>query len=286
MKILVFGANGQLGSDICEVFAAKHEIVAATHEDTDINDYDAVAALLEKVKADCVINTAAMHNVEKCEQDPRGAQETNAFAIGNLAALCAKADMPFIHFSSDYVFDGAKKTPYMEDDAARPLNAYGNSKLSGENYALAVNPKTIIMRVGGIYGKNPCRAKGGLNFAQLMLKLAKERPEIRVVDDEIVTPTPTKAIAEQTLILAEEGKYGLFHATCQGQCSWYEFAKAIFEISDVKANLQKAKPGEFSTKVKRPSWSVLENSRLKEAGIDIMPHWRDGLESYLKEMGY
>lgn len=285
MKTMVIGANGQLGSDICEVFGKKHQVHGLTHAEGDISDYAAMLKLFDGLSPDIVINTAAMHNVEACEKDAAKAYAVNGIGVKNLAELCRQGDIPFIHISTDYVFDGKKGRPYVETDAAMPLNVYGNTKLSGENYALSIWPKTAVMRVGAIYGKNPCRAKGGLNFVGLMLKLAGERPFIRVVDDEIVTPTPTMAIAEQALVLTENEKYGLFHATCQGQCSWYEFAKTIFEIAGVKTDLQKAKPGKFPAKVRRPMFSVLENKRLAEMELDIMSGWKDGLEKYIIKKG-
>ncbi len=285
MKVLVIGANGQLGSDICEVFAQKHEIAPATHEDGDITDKQAMERLFADATPGCVINTAAMHNVEACEKDPGAAYRVNALGAKNLAELCAEQDIPFIHISTDYVFDGKKGAPYSEDDVPHPLNVYGNTKLSGENYALAACDKAAIVRVSGIYGKNPCRAKGGLNFVQLMLKLAKERPQIRVVDDETVTPTPTLEIAKQLQIIVENGLTGIIHTACQGQCSWYEFARAIFAISGVKTDLQKARPGEFPAKVKRPMYSVLQNSRLKSLNMDKLPNWKEALQSYVIDQG-
>lgn len=283
MRVLILGANGQLGSDICEVFSKDWDVVKAIHRDADINNFWAARSLIDKINPDCLINTAAAHNVEKCEANPDTCYKTNALATRNLAEICREADIPFVHFSTDYVFDGFNRKPYVETDPTNPLNAYGLSKREGERMALAAWRKTIILRTGGIYGKNPCRAKEGLNFVKLMIKLAGEKPEIRVVDEEIVTPTPTKAIAEQTLALVKSGEYGLFHATCQGQCSWHEFAKTIFELAGIKANLAKAHPKEFSAKIRRPSWSVLENYNLKREGLDLMPHWHDSLEEYIKE---
>lgn len=284
MRVLVLGANGQLGCDICEVFSKKHDVTPATHEDGDIADKKAMDALFAKANPDCVINTAAMHNVEACEQDPLKAYRVNALGAKNLAELCAGRDIPLIHISTDYVFDGKKGSPYVEDDAARPLNVYGNTKLAGENYALAACDKTAVVRVGGIYGNNPCRAKGGLNFVRLMLKLASERPQIRVVDDEIVTPTPTADIARELLAIMENGLTGVIHATCQGDCSWHDFAAAIFAETKVNTDLQKARPGEFPAKVKRPMYSVLKNARLQKENIDIMPDWQAGLRAYLKQI--
>lgn len=281
MKVLLIGANGQLGRDISAELACAHKVTEATHVDGDISDHGAMRVLFEKTSPDCVINTAAMHNVEQCEKEPQKSYLVNGLGVKNLTELCREGSIPFIHVSTDYVFDGKKGKPYQETDAPLPVNVYGNTKLAGEYYALSTWDKSVVVRVGGIYGKNPCRAKGGLNFVQLMLKLAKERPQIRVVDDEIVTPTPTAAIARQVRVIMENGVFGLFHATCQGQCSWHEFAKTIFELASIETDLQKARPGEFTAKVKRPSYSVLENANLNELGLDCMPDWREGLESYL-----
>jgi len=282
MRIIVTGANGQLGMDVCAAFAKTHDVYTPTHEQMDIVDTAKIDQLFSSLRPQCVINTAAMHNVEKCEDNPVQAYMVNAAGTRNLAKACAAHDAHFIHTSTDYVFDGVKKAPYVESDAPLPLNAYGNTKLSGEHYALTAWNKSSVVRVSAIYGVHPCRAKGGLNFVQLMLKLAKERPQLRVVDDEIVTPTPTEAIAKQILRLADENAYGLFHVTCQGQCSWYDFAARIFELAAVKTDLQKANPGEFPAKVVRPTYSVLENARLKALNLDYMPSWEDGLANYIK----
>lgn len=283
MKVMVIGANGQLGSDIADVLANEQDVISITHDDGDISDFNSMQDIFDNNSPDYVINTAAMHNVENCEMDPLQAFKVNGIGVRNLALLCREGDIPFLHVSTDYVFDGNQNVPYVESDSARPLNVYGNTKLSGENFALNTWKKTAVLRVGGIYGANPCRAKGGLNFVRLMLKLAEERPEIRVVNDEIVTPTPTRAIARQIKAVMNKKGAGLYHATCQGHCSWYEFAKAIFEIAGKTPNLQKARPGEFPVKIKRPSYSVLFNQHLKDDGIDIMPDWKEGLEDYLAE---
>ncbi|WP_291443661.1 dTDP-4-dehydrorhamnose reductase [Desulfovibrio sp.] len=285
MKFLVTGGNGQLGMDIDSVFCQSNTVFALTKEQFDITNSSQINDVMAQIKPDCVINTAAMHHVEKCEADPPLAHAVNGIGTRSLAQECARHNAHLIHISTDYVFNGEKKVPYVESDVPCPLNVYGNSKLSGEYYALSSWEKVSVVRVGGIYGVHPCRAKGGLNFVQLMLKLANERPYLRVVDDEIVTPTPTAAIAAQLQRIANEGVYGIFHATCQGQCSWYAFAERIFALRGITTDLQKAQPGEFPAKVARPSYSVLENSRLKQLGIDCMPNWEDGLKSYLNTVG-
>lgn len=189
------------------------------------------------------------------------------------------------HISTDYVFDGAKNTPYLETDCPVPLNVYGNSKLSGENFVRTIAKKYFVVRVSGLYGTNPCRAKGGDNFVKLMLRLAKERNEVRVVDDEVLTPTFTEDIARQLIALSKIEQYGLYHVTAQGSCSWYTFAAKIFELTKTKVKLSVAGPGEFTTKTPRPKYSVLENNGLKALNLDMMSHWEEGLRKYLGEIG-
>lgn len=285
MKVVVVGANGQLGVDVCAALeGAGHQVVPLTHAEIEITQSDSVATALQAARADAVVNTAAMHHVEQCEQDPARAFAINAIGARNLARSCDEIGAFLLHISTDYVFDGAKREPYVETDAPLPLNVYGNSKLAGEYFVRAACRTGAVLRVSGVYGANPCRAKGGMNFVRLMLKLAHERPEIRVIDDEILTPTYTRHIARQVLTLLANRPAALFHGTAQGACSWYEFAHQIFTLTGTKANLQKARPGEFPTKVARPGYSVLENARLKALGMDIMPAWQVGLRDYLAEI--
>ena len=282
MKIAVIGASGQLGVEIADTLSADgHEVVPLGHDRIEISDRASVEAVLGEIRPEAVINTAAMHNVEACEADPAASFAVNGLGNLHLADVCHQIGAYYLTISTDYVFDGKKAAPYVESDLALPLNVYGNTKFSGECFTLARNPGGAVLRVSGIYGSSPCRAKGGMNFVKLMLKLAAERPEIRVVDDEILTPTYAADIARQVQVLVERREAGLFHGTAQGQCSWYEFAREVFDVAGVSANLQKARPGEFPAKVARPNYSVLENRALKERGIDVMPSWKDGLRRYI-----
>jgi dTDP-4-dehydrorhamnose reductase len=287
MRIAVIGANGQLGVDICAALtSAGHEVVGLTHADIEILDANSVASIFAARRPEAIVNTAAMHQVDRCEEDPAKAFAINGIGVRNVAQAAATIGAYLLHVSTDYVFDGSKQAPYIETDAPKPLNVYGNTKLAGEYFTLTSGGEAAVLRVSGIYGASPCRAKGGLNFVRLMLKLAAERPEIRVVDDEILSPTYTVDIAQQAAMLVNARRPGLFHGTAQGSCSWYEFARMIFSLTGTKANLQKARPGEFPAKVRRPSYSVLDNAALAAAGIDIMPVWSDGLARYLKQIGY
>jgi len=285
MKVAVIGANGQLGTDICNIYKDRgYDVLEFNHNRIDITDFDLCRSRLKDAKPDLVVNTAAMHHVESCEKEPIKAFEVNANGARNLAMLSNELDFTLVHFSTDYVFEGSKRTPYVESDCPLPLNVYGNTKLSGEVFIRSIAQRFFIARLSGIYGAAPCRAKGGLNFVKLMLKLAKEREEIRVVDDEILSPTYTSDIAEQMEKLTRTNHYGLFHMVARGSCSWYEFAAKIFEISNIKVKLSVARPDEFPAKVPRPKYSVLENGALKALDLDIMPHWGQGLERYLQQI--
>lgn len=283
MKVAVLGSNGQLGSDVCAAFVQNGDQVAGfTHADVELSSAESVNAALSTADPELIINTAAMHHVEKCEADPAAAFAANALGARNVAEWAKKNDVAVAYVSTDYVFDGAKGAPYLESDLARPLNAYGITKLAGEHYTAATAPRYFVLRVSAIYGLHPCRAKGGLNFIELMLKLSRERDKLRVVDDEYVSPTPTDQIAQQLVALSRSTAYGLYHATAEGSCSWYEFAREIFTATGTTVRLEKADPGEFPAKVQRPKYSVLENRALKAAQLNVFTDWREGLEHYLE----
>jgi dTDP-4-dehydrorhamnose reductase len=282
MRVVVIGADGQLGADAVRAFADNGDSVSPlTHADVELSSVDSVSSCLQELRPELVVNTAAMHHVEKCELEPDKAFAVNGIGARNLAVVSRDLGAVLTHVSTDYVFDGAKQTPYEEHDAPRPLNVYGNTKLAGEYFVRSTNEKHFVLRTSAIYGKNPCRAKGGLNFIELMLKLAKERGEVKVVDSEFVTPTPTSEIARQMVALSRCDAYGLYHATAEGSCSWHEFAREIFALTDTKVSLKVAGPNEFPAKVPRPKYSVLENRALKSRGLNMFTSWQDGLRQYL-----
>lgn len=283
MRTVIVGADGQLGSDLVSVLSQSndHEIVALTLADIDVASRESVASALTTAQPNVVINTAAMHHVEKCEEDPARSFAVNAEGARNLSMLCNDLGATLLHISTDYVFDGEKRAPYEEDDLPAPLNVYANSKLAGEHFVQSTADSFYIVRVSGLYGSNVCLAKGQ-NFVSLMLKLASERDEIAVVDDEILTPTWTLEIGRQIeALLASDAENGIYHATAEGQCSWYDFARKIFDVSGSTVHLRKAEPGEFPVKVNRPSYSVLENANLKKNSLNRMRAWDDALESFL-----
>jgi dTDP-4-dehydrorhamnose reductase len=282
MKIAVIGANGQLGSDICSAFKAnKDEVIELNHDNFDICDFEKSKETFSKLQPELVINTAAFHNVDKCETEVVRAFEVNAGGARTMAKLSKELGFVLHHISTDYVFDGKKNAPYLENDSVCPVNVYGNSKAAGEFFVKTIAEKSLIIRVSGIYGKNPCRAKGGANFVNLMLRFAKEKPEVRVVNNEFVSPTSTLEIARQLVPLSRSGLYGVCHSTAEGSCSWYEFAQEIFRLQGISTPLNIAQPGEFPVNTPRPFYSVLENSLLKKNNLNIMRHWKDGLAEYL-----
>ena len=282
MKVAVIGANGQLGCDVCEAFREQgDDVTELNHNVIDVSDFNSVLSKLSVAKPDIVINTAAMHKVEDCENSHNLAFAVNTIGAKNLAMISNDLDFVLVHISTDYVFDGAKKEPYVETDCPGPLNIYWLTKLGGEYFIQNIASKYFILRVSGLYGKNPCRAKGGLNFVDLMLKLAGETDEVRVVADEILTPTFTVDVAKQIYELTKNNYYGLYHATAQGSCSWYQFAANIFEISCTNVKLSVADPSEFETKVPRSKYCVLENRALENLGLDVMQHWEKSLKKYL-----
>ena len=282
-KVAIVGGNGQLGSDVVEAFAGSHEVHSLTHQDVELSSLDSVASCLRAIQPDLVVNTAAMHHVENCERAPEWAYAVNAVGARNLATVTQDLGAVLIHVSTDYVFDGHKACPYTEDDLPLPLSVYGNSKLAGEYFVRTGMEKHIILRTSALYGRQACRAKGGNNFVDLMLKLGRERGEVRVVANETVTPTSTRDLARQIVVLSDAGVYGLFHATAEGSCSWHEFACEIFAVAGAPARCLVAGRDEFPAKVPRPRYSVLENARLKQAGLNQFQDWREGLHVYLEQ---
>jgi len=282
MRIAVVGSNGQLGTDVADAFRNNgDEVRPLTHSDIELSSIDSVAACLRASQPEVVVNTAAMHHVENCEREPEKAFAVNALGARNLSVVARELRAVLIHISTDYVFDGAKGCPYEESDIPKPLNVYGNTKVSGENFVQAIADKYFVLRTSAIYGLSPCRAKGGLNFIELMFKLAKERGEIRVVDNEVVSPTSTLELARQMVALSRSDFFGLYHATAEGSCSWHEFAREIFALTATKVNLQVAGPNEFPAKVPRPKYSVLENRGLKNHNVNVFKPWQDGVREYL-----
>jgi dTDP-4-dehydrorhamnose reductase len=281
MKVVVFGANGQLGSDVVTAFVRHGDAVSPlTHANIELANLDSVSKCLTELQPQLVVNTAAMHHVERCEQEPETAFAVNALGSRNLALVTRDLGAVLMHVSTDYVFDGRKGSPYQERDTPMPLNVYGNTKLSGEYFVRSITPRHFVLRTSALYGKSPCRGKGGLNFIDLMLKLGTERGKVRVVNSEEVSPTSTSELAQQMVLLSESDNFGLFHATAEGSCTWYDFAREIFSVANLQAKVEVADPREFPSKVPRPKYSVLENTALKGLGMNCFRPWQEGLRQY------
>jgi len=286
-KILIIGSDGQLGTDLTKAFK-NYELFCPGQEELDIASFDEVKKYINKIFPDLIINTAAFHQVDDCEKDFQRSFLINAFSIKNLAEICKENDIILVHISTDYVFgfDKERKTPYTEEDLPGPINIYGLSKLTGEYFIKYILEKYFIIRTAGLFGVAGCKAKGGKNFIDSMLKLAKEGKEIKVKADEIISPTYTKELAENIMYLIQTQNYGLYHITSHGECSWYEFANEIFKLTNIKVNCQPVLSNDFKTFAKRPQYSVLENKHLKEINLDKMSHWQESLKKYLKEKNY
>ena len=282
MKVLIIGANGQLGSDLVKVFqAAGDTVVPVTHAQLDVCSEDQVADAMANAKPDVVISTAAFHRVEECELKPALAFQVNGTGAMNLARACQRSGTVLVNYSTDYVFDGKKSGAYEETDLPSPLSVYGASKVLGEQLVAAYGDRYFVIRTCGLYGVAGSSGKGG-NFVETMLKKAMAGDAIRVVDDQVLTPTYTADLAEATRQLIMTGKYGLYHVSSEGQCSWYEFTRYIFERAGLQANLSPVSSSAFASPVKRPANSVLSKAKLRAAGVTI-PSWKDALPRYLEQ---
>jgi dTDP-4-dehydrorhamnose reductase len=280
LKILLIGANGQLGSDLIKICGA-HEVVAKTHQDLDVVRFTDVQEQVHDVLPEVIINTAAFHKVDLCETEVLKALEVNAYGARNLALAARDVDAVLVHFSTDYVFEGTAGKPYTEEDAPNPVNAYGASKLAGEKFVRYLWSKSFVIRTCGLYGHAGSSGKGG-NFVEMMLKKAQSGDSIRVVNDQRLTPTSTRELARKVMEIVPTKQYGLYHITANGACSWYEFAQTIFELEGIDAKLEPTTAREFNAAARRPAYSVLENSRLRKMGLDDLQDWRAALKEYLE----
>ena len=283
MRSVVIGASGQLAYDLIPLLASNdHEVAGLTHHDIEVEDLGSVMKALRSAEPEIVINTSAYHRVDDAEDDPMRAFAVNAVGPRNLAVVCREIDTPLLHMSTDYVFSGLQRTPRSESDEVDPVNIYGISKVAGEMSLRYLSPRHYIVRSGGLYGVAGSSGKGG-NFVERMLGLAAEGLQIKVVDDQTLTPTSTSALAAQIVALISTERYGTYHATCQGECTWYEFAQEVLRIRGVDAELASQSTTESGAKALRPAYSVLENEGLSSMGLDKMPPWKDALRDYLDE---
>lgn len=286
MKVLVIGKHGQLGAELIHALQKINaKVFAFGHKELDISQYQIVRDTIKKIIPDVVINTAAYHVLSDCELYPQKAFAINAFALKNLAEICAREHIQFITYSTDYVFDGAKGTPYKENDRPNPLQLYGVSKLAGEYICLNYNPGSMIIRTCGLYGgKNGSRQKGG-NIVLNLLKEAKEKETMEVSCEQVVNPTYGYDLAECTVkLLQKKAKGGIYHLSNTGYCSWYEFACEIVKLEKLKTHIVPINRGGSFIGIKRPVFSALDTTKARSLHI-VMPAWQDALKRYLTNRG-
>jgi len=283
MKIAVIGSTGQLGTDLVKTLCTAHEVIGFTHNDIEVADYDS-CLILKKHQPDMVINTAAFHKTDQCEEEPLKTFSVNALGARNVALISKEVDATAIFISTDYVFDGSKKEPYTEDDVPAPISTYGISKLAAEHFTRQ-NPKHYIIRIASVFGKAGASGKGG-NFVETMISKAKKNEPITVIDDMWMSPTYTK---DASLIIKEIAEkqlpYGVYHATNKGYCSWYQFAEQIFQFTGLTPELSPIKTEQLTVKAKRPQFSALKSIKLTKYGIEV-PTWQEALREYLIEKGH
>jgi dTDP-4-dehydrorhamnose reductase len=282
MKILLIGKTGQLGSDILRN-NKEHDIFAPDRRELDIQSSESISRAVESYRPDVVINTAAFHNVLLCETEPATAFLVNCIAVRNLAAACSRTEALFVTFSSDYVFGGEKRTPYLEDDKPAPLQIYGMSRLVGEHAALAAAPRhALVIRTCGLYGVSGAQSKGG-NFVDKRIEDAKTQSTLEMASEQVVSPTSTHDLSLAVLRLIEHPRRepGIYHLVNDGECSWYEFTKGIYEISGLPVRVIPVDRGGRSGDMRRPLYTALANTKARVLGITL-PGWRNALERYLR----
>lgn len=277
MKILVTGANGQLGREIARQ-GSGHELILTDVTKLDITDNAAVRDFFRTVKPQAVIHCAAYTNVDAAESDVDGAFRVNVVGAQNIAAGCLESGARMVYVSTDYVFDGTKQEPYREFDPVRPQSVYGVTKEQGESIVRQILGRHYILRTAWLYGD-------GNNFVRTMLRLAEQNPSLRVVDDQVGTPTSTVDLARAIFTVLQSDSYGTYHATCQGQCSWYDFAREIFRQAGKQVTVTPVTTAEFPRPAKRPAHSVLDNYMLRMTVGDLMRPWQEALAEYVAGTG-
>jgi dTDP-4-dehydrorhamnose reductase len=283
MKVAIIGSNGQLGTDLMRVLGQEHEAIGLTHKDIEVTDYNS-CKILKEYNPNIIINTAAFHKTDQCEEEPLKAFLVNAIGAKNIATLSKEIDAITVFISTDYVFDGSKMEPYIEKDAPNPINTYGISKLAGELYTKQ-NPKHYIIRVASLFGVAGASGKGG-NFIETMIAKARKNESITVVDDMWMSPTYTKDAAKAIKKMIELNvPYGTYHVTNSGYCTWYQFAQEIFRLTHLTPTLAPMKTNQLQMEAKRPMFSALKSITLPKYGIE-MREWKSALYDYLIEKGH
>jgi len=276
MKILITGANGQLGKELAKQYKRKKDIdlILAGRLDLDITSVDQVNAFVKENKPDVIINCAAHTAVDKCETETEMAYKINTLGPKNLAVAANKIGAEIVQVSTDYVFDGSRDKLLTELDTVNPQTVYGKTKLEGELLVEKLNPKHYIVRTAWLYGD-------GNNFVKTMINLSETNKTLKVVNDQKGTPTSTVDLAKVIIKLIEDKNYGTFHCTCKGECTWYDFAKEIFRLKGIDTKVLPCTTEEFPRPAKRPEFSVLRNYRLELTTGDITRTWQEAIKEYL-----
>lgn len=270
MKVLVTGANGQLGRELAALLPRRgHEVTALTRKELDVSRPDAVERAIEAHSPGLLINAAAYTNVDGCETEPEKAYAVNALGPRNLAQYAGQQGCELLHVSTNYVFDGEAAHPYEPFDSPGPISTYGRTKLAGEEYVKHLSNHWYIVRSAGVYGE-------GHNFVRTMLRVGKERDLLKVKEDEYISPTYARDLAEGIAGIVESGLYGLYHVTNSGSCSWFEFAREIFELAGVEVEVVPVPGSEYPLPAPRPA-----NGVLSALGSPRLRHWREALRDYL-----
>ena len=283
MRCALIGVTGQLGFDLARTFDLPGELVRLTHADLDLLESGAIARVLRDVRPTHVVNAAAYNLVDRAEDERERAFALNAEAVGTLAETCEALGATLVHFSTDYVFDGAKTSPYTESDAPAPLSVYAESKLAGERVALARCRRAFVIRVCGLYGVAQSATAGRTNFVETMLRLAGQGQALRVVRDQVLTPSYTLDLAPKVWRVLARGAPGLYHLANAGQTSFYDFAHEIFRLSGLTPSLTPVTAAEYGARARRPPYSVMARTRLAALGEDDLRPWQAALAAYLRE---
>ena len=274
MRWMIIACNGQLGTDATRYFSRDHEVSAFRDVELDITDEKKVESAVAETRPDVVLNCAAITNVDGCEANSELAFRVNDYGAGVVAQAAARHGAALVHISTDYVFDGEKKTPYEETDPTCPTNVYGRSKLAGEQKVLRLCPSSYVMRTAWLYGPN------GNNFVKTMLKLASEHDAITVVTDQVGNPTSTFELIRMIDAVVKSGQYGIYHATCEGSCSWNEFAKEIFRQAGKTITVKDVTSQQYVRAATRPASSRLSKEKLTRVTGYRPADWHDALREY------
>jgi len=278
LKILVTGANGQLGQELVRLPARPDiEIAGFGRDELDVTDPEQCRNVIGSYKPEVVIHCAAYTKVDQAESEPDEAYRVNADGTRNAALAAEQIGAKFVYISTDYVFDGKANAPYRENDRTDPQSVYGKSKLAGEQWVQSLSSRYFIVRTSWVFGKY------GSNFVKTMLRLAEERDSLKVVSDQVGSPTYTLDLAQFLLELVQTDHYGIFHASNSGACSWYDFAKAIFEERGLHVQVEPCATAEFPRPAPRPAYSVLDHGAIRAHGLKPLRPWREALRSFLQQ---